>query len=308
MPANSPIAIFGFNRPIHLENCIQSLLKNPEFLDSQVHIFIDGPRSSSERNLVNQTVDSVKFLESRKNVKFHLSKKNLGLANSIIGGVTAILEESETVIVLEDDLEVSPKFLKYMNEALSKYSECSVIASISGYSYPLFPKPSSSFFLRGAESWGWATWKTRWCYFEPDAAMLAAEIRSKNLVSEFNLQDRYGYFEMLEDQSRGRNDSWAIRWHALCFLNNWLTLYPAESLVLNRGEDGTGTHAGKRSAPKVQFSEDLSWTFPRILEESPRERETLGNYLSATYPHPKPLQRLNSICKTYLRGFQRRQS
>jgi len=304
MLANSPVAIFGFNRPIHIQNCIQSLLRNPEFVDSQIHIFIDGPRSSSERNLVNETANSVKFLMSSKNVNIHLSNTNMGLANSIIGGVTKILEESETVIVLEDDLEVSPKFLKYMNQALSKYSTSPNIASISGYSYPLSPKPSRSFFLRGAESWGWATWRSRWRHFEPDAGVLISEIKSKNLVSEFNLDDRYGYFKMLEDQSRGLNDSWAVRWHAVCFLNNWLTLYPAESLVSNRGEDGTGTHAGKRFMPHAEFADDFTWDFPRILVESARERKSLGTYLSITHPSPTFQQRVNTIVKMYLKRFK----
>ena len=306
MLPNSPVAIFGFNRPAHLQNCIQSLLRNPEFVDSQIHIFIDGPRNSSESNLVNETANIVKFLMSRENVNIHLSKTNMGLAKSIIGGVTKILEESETVIVVEDDLEVSPRFLEYMNQALSVYTTSLNIASISGYSYPLCPKPSGSLFLRGAESWGWATWRSRWRHFEPDAGVLISEIERKNLVAEFNLGGRYNYFEMLEHQFKGLNDSWAVRWHALCFLNNWLTLYPAESLVLNRGEDGTGTHAGKRPLPIVTFAEDSTWDFPQILEESARERSSLGAYLSIEYPKATFLQRTNRIGEIYLRRFKKK--
>jgi len=49
---------------------------------------------------------------------------------------------------------------------------------------------------------------------------------------------------MLIDQIAGHNDSWAIRWHAACFLADRLTLYPGKSLVTNTGVDGSGTHCG----------------------------------------------------------------
>ncbi len=51
---------------------------------------------------------------------------------------------------------------------------------------------------------------------------------------------------MLRDQIAGRNDSWAIRWHASCYLAGMLTLYPGRSLVHNLGNDGSGTHADAR--------------------------------------------------------------
>ena len=37
----SPIAIFGYDRPEHLENLLNSLVKNDESKDSTVYFFID---------------------------------------------------------------------------------------------------------------------------------------------------------------------------------------------------------------------------------------------------------------------------
>jgi FkbM family methyltransferase len=51
------------------------------------------------------------------------------------------------------------------------------------------------------------------------------------------------YFKMLKDHSAGKNDSWAIRWHASCFLNQLMILYPSRALAQNIGFDGTGTHS-----------------------------------------------------------------
>ena len=40
----SPIVVFGFNRPDALKNTIASLLRNKEAKDSDLFVFVDGPR------------------------------------------------------------------------------------------------------------------------------------------------------------------------------------------------------------------------------------------------------------------------
>ena len=40
----APIAVFGFNRPDALKNTISSLLRNEEAKDSDLFVFVDGPR------------------------------------------------------------------------------------------------------------------------------------------------------------------------------------------------------------------------------------------------------------------------
>ena len=40
----APIVVFGFNRPDALKNTIASLLRNEEAKDSDLFVFVDGPR------------------------------------------------------------------------------------------------------------------------------------------------------------------------------------------------------------------------------------------------------------------------
>ena len=72
--------------------------------------------------------------------------------------------------------------------------------------------------------------------------MLLAELESRGLTHEFDLDGSYPFTRMLRDQIAGRNNSWAVRWHAACFLDGMLTLYPGRSLVHNIGNDASGTH------------------------------------------------------------------
>jgi hypothetical protein len=168
--------------------------------------------------------------------------KNVGLASSIIEGVTRTCAEHGRAIVVEDDLVTSRSFLSYMNQALGVYTNEEQVASIHGYSYPVSKPLPETFFLRGADCWGWATWQRAWSTFEQDGSVLLRKLQERQLISTFDLDGAYKFSEMLKAQIEGRNDSWAVRWHASCFLQEKLTLYPGRSLVHNIGNDASGTH------------------------------------------------------------------
>ena len=143
---------------------------------------------------------------------------------------------------MEDDIEVCPFFLKYMNEATSLYRDHSEVASIHGYIYPCKQILPETFFMKGADCWGWATWRSAWKKFEPDGSKLLEQLRSRKLEKEFDLGGVGPFTGMLQQQIQGKNDSWAIRWHASAFLAGMHTLYPGRSLVRNTGLDSSGTH------------------------------------------------------------------
>jgi hypothetical protein len=86
----------------------------------------------------------------------------------VIDGITRVLSEHESVIVVEDDLVVSPAFLPYMREALKLYRFSTGVFSVSGYNYPrkILPArgdfPYDAFFVMRRMCWGWGTWRDRW--------------------------------------------------------------------------------------------------------------------------------------------------
>src|SRR3546814_16835656 len=79
-----------------------------------------------------------------------------------------MLEQHEAVIVIEDDLLLSPYFLKYMNDALYHYRDDQRVASIHGYSLPPDRPLPETYFLKGADCWGWATWRRAGGGFDPE--------------------------------------------------------------------------------------------------------------------------------------------
>ena len=72
--------------------------------------------------------------------------------------------------------------------------------------------------MKGADCWGWATWKDRWELIELNPNILIQKIKESNQIKRFNFDWSYDYFKMLEDNLKEKNDSWAIRWHASMFL------------------------------------------------------------------------------------------
>jgi hypothetical protein len=131
-----------------------------------------------------------------------------------------------------------------MNSGLDRYEHDERVISIHGYVYPVSTVLPEAFFMRGADCWGWATWKRGWDLFEPDGSRLLREHQARGLEREFDMNGARAYVRMLEDQIAGRCDSWAIRWDAAAFLRDKLTLYPGVSLVRNIGLDNSGTHCG----------------------------------------------------------------
>ena len=238
----APLALFAYKRPDTVRAAVASLLRNALAAETELHVFADGPKDRPTRRDVNGIAEVRGFLKEIRGfsrVVLHESPSNKGLANSIIGGVTAMLREYPSVIVVEDDLVVSRHFLEYMNDGLALYARDPEVISISGYAHPT-PEPlPETFFIKGADCWGWATWTDAWALFEPDGAKLQERIREQGCEHEFGMNGRG---RMLEEQIAGKVDSWAIRWVASAFVHDRLTLYPGRSLVRNIGFGPDATH------------------------------------------------------------------
>ena len=132
----APIALFVYKRPDHTCRTLEALMQCQEFEDSELYIFSDAAKKKEDEELVLETRNLVKSMLGNK-AKIIEAEKNQGLAKSIISGVSRLLEDYDRVIVLEDDLVVSPRFLNYMNAALEAYQNEPSVMQVSGYMFPV---------------------------------------------------------------------------------------------------------------------------------------------------------------------------
>ncbi len=189
--AFAPIALFVYNRPWHIQQTVEALQKNDLAEDSDLFIFSDAPKKKEAVAAVQEVREYIKTVGGFKSVSIIERDINFGLANSIIDGVTRMCNEYGRVIVLEDDLVTSPYFLCYMNDALDLYEHEESVISIHGYIYPVAEKLPETFFLRGADCWGWATWKRGWELFEQDGRRLLEELCRQKLTDRFDFDNSY---------------------------------------------------------------------------------------------------------------------
>ena len=212
-----------------------------------------------------------KKIKNFKSVSIIESDKNNGLANSIIKGVTSVINKFGKAIILEDDLILSPHFLNFMNNSLNFYKKNKHIWSISGFSPPIkFPKnyKMEVFLSLRSSSWGWATWSNRWNKIDWKVKDFNNLKKNKNKVIQFN-QGGNDLFKMLELQYLGKIDSWAIRWNYYQFLHSSYSVTPKISMVQNMGfNDNYSTHT-KRS--------DIKWRV-NLAKSKINNFETTINY------------------------------
>lgn len=292
----APIILFVYNRPWHTQQTIEALQKNELANESELYIYSDEAKNEDARNGVDAVRQYIENIDGFKKVTIIKREKNWGLANSIIDGVTNIVNKYGKIIVLEDDLITSPNFLLYMNQALKKYKNEKNVYSITGYSFTdQIENIDSTYFLAITSSWSWTTWAEKWKQFERDPEELKKFIKNKSNHSRFNFDNSYDFVAMARNQLAGKIDSWAIYWYFSIFQVNGLTLYPKKSLVQNIGFDGSGTHCGSTLEEHTTIEQYIP-VLTDIVEEKKEYRNIVVTILSNK--KSKLLHRIISKIKT----------
>jgi hypothetical protein len=243
VPQLAPIAIFAYRRPRHIRRVLEALRACPEFATSDVTIFSDGPKTPEAAADVAQVREVLEFYRA-PNVRLELADHNRGLAASIIQGVTDLTAEHGRAIVIEDDLIAHPAALTWLNAALDRYQDQPGVFHVSAYQWrvPEFKTRTEAVSLPFINSWGWATWASRWSQFDPAASGWEQLRTDPDLRRAFDQAGAFPLSEMLLNQMGGRIDSWAIRWWWSVFRNQGFAVFPPTSLITNIGFDATATH------------------------------------------------------------------
>jgi hypothetical protein len=272
----APIAVFAFRRLDMLRQTLSALEQCDGFESSRVHVFSDGGRADHEDEVaaVREVRSWLKEWCDRHGAELHVAATNQGLRVSVTSGVSALLEAYDRVIVLEDDIIVSPSFLSFMNEALDAYEGHANVFQVSGYFVPHEKRLPAIGFLGVPACWGWATWRRAWQYYRDDPQELLAEVRTRD-THAFDIRGSYGYLDALERNAAGTLNTWAVRWYASVFLRRGLTIYPGRSLTRNIGFGDGATNCGPGTMAHVFARQPIEmkpvrvdWSFVAVQESS----------------------------------------
>ena len=274
-----PVALFVFNRPRHTRATLEALARNTLASQTELHIFSDGARGPSDHEAVSEVRQIAENVPGFASVRIVERAVNVGLANSVIAGVSELLALHHTVIVLEDDLVSTPQFLAYMNAALEHYRGDPRVFSVTGFVYPpeqIKVPPDylyDTFPGYRCSSWGWGTWGDRWRRVRWDMDYFDSFSKDVAAQQEFN-RGGQDMSVLLRLQYEKKVDSWAIRFCYAHYTNNMRCIYPVKSLIRNIGLDDSGTHSSDARYSSGLL--DQSW-LPKLFcptnSEDPRLTE-----------------------------------
>lgn len=282
-----PIVVFAYNRPELLLQTLQSLKRCRLASVSDLYIFIDGPRNETDIQKVNAVREIASHINGFKSVTCKASDVNKGLANSVITGVTEIINKFGKVIVVEDDLYVSTGFLEFMNFMLEKYENDERIFQVSGYGVKInLPKDYTyDYYINiRAHSWTWGTWKDRWETIDWQVKDFPQLLHDKKKQRSFN-RGGSDLFGMLKGYMTHKNNSWYIRFTYAMFCQNKYAIMPVRSLVLNNGFGKESTHCRAYNRYKVDFNQEGygNWSKPNKIEFDHRISKEAVKYWSIRY-------------------------
>lgn len=270
MNQNAPIVLFVYRRLSTLKETVESLQSNSIAKESELIIFSDAGNTLESLRDVKLVRSYIKTISGFKSIKIVEAQENKGLAKSIIYGVSEVVNQYNSCIVLEDDLVTSPNFLNYMNQALNKFERESKVFSISGYSFDFKHQKikEDAFFLNRTWTWGWATWADRWNKVDWDMQSYSDFQNDSKLKMEFSKLGSDVNL-MLKRQMNGEIDSWGIRFMYHQFKVKGLTIYPKVSKVNNIGFDQFATHTvgiKDRFETITDHSNNIDFLFPEKVE------------------------------------------
>lgn len=266
----APVILFAYNRPEHLIRTMRTLARCELASQSKVIVMMDGPRHEEDRSKQQMMIYDLQLVRGFASIDVRTREVNLGLEQNISSGVTAVMAEYGRAIVLEDDILVSPHFLRFMNDALEFYQDKRQVWHISGWNFPIAAADlPSSFLWRTALGWGWATWADRWQHYKRDPVALIQRWDQID-IQQFNLYGGYDFWEQVVKNASGQLHTWAVFWYSTIFENGGLCLNPTKAMTTNIGFDGSGTHdAGIEFTlaydPQFDYAKD---SLPTVLQEN----------------------------------------
>lgn len=232
-----PLVIFSYNRPEYLEQLFISLSICKNIKNRKIFFFCDGPKNNNDKFNINKIRKLLKKYDFLKFSKIKFNKKNVGLYENIKKGCNYVFKRHISAIILEDDLIVHEKSLIFFDYFLKKFKDNKRIASISAFSYiNIINKKFFFYKLRRHSSWGWGTWRHNWFEFNK-FNLINVDLKSINL----NLIG-YDFPLLVWAKKNFFINSWAVDFNVFCLTKNYLSIQPSQSLVINNGDNTSGTN------------------------------------------------------------------
>ena len=218
---------------------------------SVLYVSSDAAYRKEDEDGINIIRQYSKEIKGFKEVILLFQDENKGLVTCYNESIDTIFKVSDRLIFLEDDIIVSPDFLKYMNDCLEFYKDKKQVYSVSAFSSSIFYQhlvkdETAVYFTHRFNPWGFATWKDR--FFPEDEYNLDdvnCSLRQPEFIKKLNNigTDLYPAFLSSMVQRKMLSLDYLSVYHMV--KNDLVTVTPYHLKSFNIGNDGSGTRTKK---------------------------------------------------------------
>lgn len=239
------IAVFCYKRAGKLKASMDALLKNPECCSMNVHFFCDGHKNENDRQGVLDTRAYIDTIAGFKHVYKHFKERNVSTGPNFKEGLTYMCHNYKQFIVVEDDLVVTPNYIKYLLDALEFYKNQKSIFCITGYCFPIEKNSDYTYdtiIHNRFSSYGWASWSDRVQNVKFDKDELKQLMKTSPDFKRRLNSEGYDLYRMLVKQVEGRISTWDIQMQVHIAEHGLKVVYPIISKTTNIGFDNESTN------------------------------------------------------------------
>lgn len=244
MRNETAIAVFCYKRAAKLKASMEALLKNPECAEFEVVFFSDGAKNDHDKPGVEACREYINTLTGFKRIHKKFRHKNLSTGPNFEQGIAYLCRNYEQFIVVEDDLVVSPNYLRFMLDALAFYKNEQSVFTISGFAFPLKVAgyPYDTVIHERFSCYGWASWSSRVSKVIWDKhALINIMHTSPRFKSRLN-REGMDLYRILKKQLNGTISTWDIQMQVHVVENKMKVVYPVLSKTSNIGFDNESTN------------------------------------------------------------------
>jgi hypothetical protein len=288
---HTPVAFLIFNRPDTTSRVFAEIARArpPKLL-----VIADGPRAevAGEAEKCRATRAIIERVDWECEVLKNYSDVNLGCGRRPATGLSWVFDQVNEAIVLEDDCVPHPTFFRFCEELLEKYRDDERVMHISGDNFLSQKRsPFSYSFSRYSLSWGWATWRRAFRYFDFEIKCWPTLRETSWLMDILQHPRAVEHWKKVFEKTYNEKDNaniWDFQWLFTVWERRGLAILPDVNLVANIGfrEDATHTKDEKQrlaNLPTAEMKFPLVCP-PRVICDNAADRAVFDEVLQPLRP------------------------
>lgn len=281
-PLNTAVLFLVFNR-LDTTKLVFEAIRHAK--PPRLYIAADGARENREGE--DAKVKAVREyvmsnIDWECDVKTLFREENFGCKHAVSGAITWFFENEEMGIILEDDCLPSQSFFWFCEELLDKYKDDMRVWQIGGTTFKNIKSIDGEdyYFSKYTHIWGWASWASRWKYYDVKMQTLSKFKRNNYIKNIFeNKEEQAFWIEIFTKIAQSKIDTWDYQWVYTMNINHGLCALPTLNLISNIGFGLDATHTNQK-IDGVSELDQYEISFPLKVREFIFVNAEIDNYIS----------------------------